>query len=548
MRWILGLSIRWKLQFGGFALAAITILINRVHGYNELIEMYELALKGGVSEEGAQQLSALVDSFWLNSIIPAGIEFFVLFFIIGFLAKRLIYPILELCEAVEGMDHGDLTIQVPIRSHDEVGVLERSFNSMLEHLNQIMRRIDDSGKQMGQSAYQIATISHETAESGKQEQQRCDEVTHAAQNLEQTSQTVRDLAKNTLEQATQSQQQASNGVESAKRTLSQMSHAVEDVHHVAEEVDGLNDSAEQIYSIINSIRDIASQTNLLALNAAIEAARAGEDGRGFAVVADEVRNLAGRTTDATEEISTIIDQLKQRVDSVSNAVTTVVDEVKSGQEQANESEQLFKTLAAAVSETSQANSEIHTASEEQLLNFSSLQNELQTLFHTLGQNAAKVSSSATISDNLYEVTAKLNTLLGDFNFSRQTDIPSKPNEQRRSPRLENHVRVQIQTDEETIEAVSEDISLTGMRLRMSRKPYHQGSVTALVFSPNKSLENYSTQKPVAIHANVCWESDKEGDHYLGIDYSTLNPQQQQTIEDCFAFFEKSPYYENEQTG
>ncbi|WP_246733151.1 methyl-accepting chemotaxis protein [Methylobacterium sp. BTF04] len=56
---------------------------------------------------------------------------------------------------------------------------------------------------------------------------------------------------------------------------------------------------------------IANQTNLLALNATIEAARAGPAGRGFAVVAGEVKALSSRVTQATAEITTQVDLLRQ---------------------------------------------------------------------------------------------------------------------------------------------------------------------------------------------------------------------------------------------
>ncbi|WP_425401964.1 methyl-accepting chemotaxis protein [Gilvimarinus chinensis] len=130
-----------------------------------------------------------------------------------------------------------------------------------------------------------------------------------------------EAASSTSEETSQITLNAKGLLDDAVATSAQIA---EQIKQAADITDRLNTQSESISDIVTTIRSIADQTNLLALNAAIEAARAGDQGRGFAVVADEVRQLAGRTSEATEEITKVVSdnhelaqQIKKQMEQVS---------------------------------------------------------------------------------------------------------------------------------------------------------------------------------------------------------------------------------------
>ncbi len=100
----------------------------------------------------------------------------------------------------------------------------------------------------------------------------------------------------------------------ASRTISELAAGLQQVRSDSQACEkklrGLCDPSQQINAIVETICDIAARTDLLALNASIESVRAGEHGKRFAMVADEVRKLTEQTTDATREITGLVDSMQ----------------------------------------------------------------------------------------------------------------------------------------------------------------------------------------------------------------------------------------------
>ncbi len=141
------------------------------------------------------------------------------------------------------------------------------------------------------------------------------------------------IAYSTSQQTDLSAQKGAAVVQQTVDVMRQISLQVQDA---AEGIEALDKQSLLISSIIKTISGIAGQTNLLALNAAIEAARAGEQGRGFAVVADEVRLLAGRTSQAAEEIVEVVSKNQQLAQTAVSSMSSSRQQAEQGLGLANE--------------------------------------------------------------------------------------------------------------------------------------------------------------------------------------------------------------------
>lgn len=347
--------------------------------------------------------------------------------------KNIMAPTKEVRDALVGFSQGNLNIPVQYESKNELGdmcdalrtsqnilsgviedeaaILEAmsqgdfavyskdasmyvgALSSVITSLRDVKTRMINALAQINQAAEQVSSGAEQVSSGA---QAMAQGATEQASSVEELAATISDISDKVSTNA----QHAIDGSDKAKSVGSDIMRGNEQMQEMIGAMTEISEKSNRIKNIIKTIEDIAFQTNILALNAAVEAARAGEAGKGFAVVADEVRNLAGKSAEASSDITALIED---SVAAVDNGSKLAADAAKTLMEVVEGTNQIVTTI-----------DRIADASQEQAEAIQQVTEGVDQISSVVQTNSATAEESAATSQELSSQATILKSQVAQF--------------------------------------------------------------------------------------------------------------------------------------
>ena len=292
----------------------------------------------------------------------------------------------ETSDKLQDIAQGDLAFSLSLEYVGEFAKIKESLEAISRSLNDTMGQINVAANQVAEGSGYVSDGAQTLSQGSLQQN---DAVEQLASHISEVSDGIQKTAMGAKKASQISQDVGTHILQSNDK-----------MQHMNEAIQKISGKSAEIHSIVKTIEDIAFQTNILALNAAVEAARAGEAGKGFAVVADEVRNLAGKSAEASQNTSALIENSLRAVENgtliADETAASLMNTVKGVEE-----------VAGIISQIAEASGNQAEAIAQITLGIDQISNVVQT-------NSATAQESAAASEELSSQSQLMKDLVGRF--------------------------------------------------------------------------------------------------------------------------------------
>ncbi len=279
-------------------------------------------------------------------------------------------------EDLKKVSEGQLAIK--LNSDGPLGILAENVNLIVKSTRKILCEIAE----VAQKNRDLSSILNKNTE---QTQYASEEITRSiiaisesvskqAENAATTGESTKQMADNAESIATYAKnteniaQDMMNVIKESGEVFDNITRKIKKTGDVSVKLSGnveeLQNEADEINNIATVVTEISEKTNLLALNAAIEAARAGEHGKGFAVVAEEVRKLAEQSSNSSEKMRELIQNVTLGIKEITKEANLQAESIKDDIRFAEYSKASFIKIEDSTQSTYDAINEIYQLAKQ----------------------------------------------------------------------------------------------------------------------------------------------------------------------------------------
>ncbi|WP_421903847.1 methyl-accepting chemotaxis protein [Maridesulfovibrio sp.] len=388
----------------------------------------------GITSRLTGVLDYLVEWLGITGMVLLAITLIVSFYASGMIAE----PVSHMVELVKVIASGDLhkareTIAVVDEScpnarkavrHadtpeilDETGQLYLAVKGMVDALFSLIGQVQRSGIQVTTSSTEIAASARQLEVTVNQQATATTQISATSAEISANSGELAGAMHHVNEAASNMDNLAFEGQDGLKTMVRIMDELSSATITITGKLDEINDRANAIEGIVNTITKVADRTNLLSLNAAIEAEKAGKFGQGFSVVAAEIRRLADQTSVAALEIEDMISNMRSSVDSGVDEMEKFASDVRFGAEKAGKLGKKLEGIMTGVRELNPRIEQVNDGMTAQAEGAGQISEAMAQLSDTASDTSDALSEFNRATSQLNEAVQGLRSEVSRFKVS-----------------------------------------------------------------------------------------------------------------------------------